>query len=83
MEDGGWFSVLAVRVRSVFLGEITVIDRCDGATVDLLHIAAGADPIGAQRGQSVFDTQISRNGLVAPGAARVVDADRFVDFDLA
>ncbi len=62
-------------------GEIAIIDRRDGATVDFLHIAAVANPFGAQRRQAFgyIDLLIG----VAPRAARVVDADRLVHFDLA
>src|SRR5947208_14812182 len=68
-------------------GQITIINWRDGPSFDLFDIAAITDPFRAQRRQALFNDP-SRIGStaefrIAPGTARVVNADRLVHFDLA
>src|SRR5437899_273723 len=62
-------------------GEIAVIDRRYRAPLNLFDVAAGADPIGAQRREAPFDVAVEIG--IAPRTAGVVDANGLVDFDLA
>ena len=68
-------------MRSMCGGEVSVVDRCDGATFDFFDVVALNDPRLAQRRQTLLDVQ--RDVRVAPRATGVVNADGFVDFDFA
>ncbi len=63
------------------LGKVAIVDRRNFAPFDFLNIAAGADPIGAQRGKSLIHVDLLIG--IAPRSAGVVNADRFVHFNLA
>ncbi len=65
----------------MFFGKIPVINRLDFSSLDFFDIAAVADPFRAQRRQTARNIDIYVR--IAPRAARVVNADRFVDFNFA
>ena len=70
---GGVFGVVG--------GEVAVVAGLDGAAVVRFDVVAVGDPRFAKRGEAGLDG--AGVGGVAPGAGGVVDADGFVDFDLA
>src|SRR5437763_9975985 len=65
----------------MLVGQITIIDRRAGATVDLFDITAVADPFCARRRKALRDVAMKRR--ITPGTARVVNANRFVHLDFA
>src|SRR5437763_16656900 len=81
MEDRGWLSIATVRTSSVLIRQIAIIDRRDGATVDLFDITAVADPFCARGRKTLRDVAMKRR--ITPGTARVVNANRFVHLDFA
>ena len=81
MEDRGWLSILAVRARGVFVGQIAVVDRSNGSAFDLFDVRTVANPLRTQRRETFFHVDLLVG--VAPGAAGVVNADRLVRFYLA
>src|SRR5437762_9029403 len=71
----------------MLLGQISGVLRPHGASFAFYDVAARTDPFRAQRRQALFNDP-SRIGSsaefrIAPWAARVVNADRLVHFDLA
>src|SRR5437870_4909607 len=65
----------------MFFGKVSVVDRRYFASFDFFDVAAFTDPLRAQRRQALFDVAIETR--IAPRTAGVVNADRFVYFDLA
>src|SRR5262249_47839558 len=78
---------IAISGDSMFLGKKSVIDRLNFSSFDFLNITARENPFSSQGRKPL--NWIKRHGLsrtgtiTSPGAARVVDADRFVHLDLA
>ncbi len=68
-------------MRSMRFGQVAVVCRSNGAAVNLDDIGAAPDPLLAQRRQTALDVAVKI--CVTPGAARVVNADGFVDFNVA
>ena len=65
----------------VLIREVSIIDRRHLSPFDFFDIAAIPDPFRAERRQSFFNIAVEIG--IAPWAAGVVNADRFVDFDFA
>src|SRR5436853_1994421 len=65
----------------MFIRKKSVVDWLNFATVDLFHVAAFQYPILSQGRQAL--NRVERHARIAPRTAGVVNADRFVYFDLA
>src|SRR5947209_16451617 len=65
----------------MFRRKKSVVDWSNFATVDLFHVAAFQYPILSQGRQAL--NRVERHARIAPGTAGVVNADRFVDLNLA
>ena len=66
---------------SMLLGKISIINRPNDSSLVFLHVAAFANPFGAQGRQALRDIAVKIG--IAPRAAGVVNAHWFVHFDLA
>src|SRR5882757_123423 len=71
---GRW--AVAFRMRSMRLGQISVIDRLDDSSGDFFHIATLQDPIAAQGRKPLY--WVKRQAWIAPWTASVVNAHRLV-----
>src|SRR6266404_5127969 len=74
-------SVSLCRMFGMRNGEITIINWRDGPSFDLFHVVARENPVPTQ-GRKPFN-RVKRHAWIAPRTAGVVNADRFVHFDLA
>src|SRR2546423_11572362 len=61
-------------MRSMRLGEISVIDRLDDSSGDFFHIATLQDPIAARGRKPLY--WVKRHAWIAPWTASVVNAHR-------
>ena len=71
---------IAVSARRVLFREIAVVDWLNHAPFDFFGIGAIANPFRAQRRETARHIDICI--CIAPRPARVVNAHRFIDFDL-
>jgi hypothetical protein len=62
-------------------GEVAIVDWLYGTADNGLHIAPGADPIGAQGRKALFHVAVESR--IAPGPAGVINVDGLVYFHLA
>ena len=74
-------AIVAVPAKRVILRKEAVILRLDGATSDLFHVTAVANPFCPQCRQAFGYINLLIG--VAPWTARVVNADRLIHLDLA
>jgi hypothetical protein len=63
------------------LRKISIVQRPNDSALVFFNITARADPLGAERGQTLFD--VALDCVIAPGATGIVDPDRFVRLELA
>src|SRR5207245_4383646 len=71
----------SVHDAAMLLAEIPVINGFDRPSLILLHVAASANPLGAQRRQTFLDAALEPR--IAPRATCVINAHGFVYLDLA
>src|SRR5260370_31300676 len=65
----------------MFLRQIAIIDWPNDTAVDFLDITTRENPVSTQGRKPL--NWVKRHAWIAPRTAGVVNADRFVDFDLA
>ena len=71
----------SVHDAAMLFGEIPVINGSHRPSLILLHVAASANPLGAQRRQTFLDAALEPR--IAPRATRVINAHGLVYFELA
>src|SRR5207253_10090149 len=74
-------SIAVLGVLGVICRQIAIVRRRDRATRNGFHIAAGTDPFGAQRRQTLRNIAVKIR--IAPRSAGVVNAHRLVYLNLA